>query len=147
MQLGDPAAAEDLAAEVWEKIYRALPRFDEGRGSFETWLYAITRNAIKDHFLRAPKERSRPLDEAEELPSTRPTPESELIAAEDESELLHALAALPPRMREILGLKFSAGMSNRSIAEATGLREGHIAVLLHRGIRRLRQDLTRRSEP
>ena len=42
--LRDRAAAEDLAQEVFLKLWQALPRYD-GRAQLSTWIYAITRNA------------------------------------------------------------------------------------------------------
>src|SRR5215510_5623590 len=42
--LRDRAAAEDLAQEVFVKLWQALPRYD-GRAQLSTWIYAITRNA------------------------------------------------------------------------------------------------------
>ena len=42
--LGDRAAAEDLAQEVFVKLWQALPKYD-GRAQLSTWIYAITRNA------------------------------------------------------------------------------------------------------
>ena len=42
--LRDRAAAEDLAQEVFVKLWQALPRYD-GRARLSTWIYAITRNA------------------------------------------------------------------------------------------------------
>ena len=44
---GDATAAEDVAQEVWIKVYRSLATFDE-RARFSTWLFRVTRNTCLD---------------------------------------------------------------------------------------------------
>jgi RNA polymerase sigma-70 factor (ECF subfamily) len=46
---------------------------------------------------------------------------------------------LSPRQRDLLALKFTAELSNRQIAEMTGLTEQNVGVILHRSIRKLRR--------
>ncbi len=48
VQTGDPADADDLTQDVLVHMIRRLDRF-EGRSAFTTWLYAVTRNAARDH--------------------------------------------------------------------------------------------------
>ena len=68
------------------------------------------------------------------------TPPPEEIAERDESrsELLEAVARLSERERELVALKFAAGLTHRTIAELTGLSEGNVGVILYRAVRRLR---------
>ena len=60
---------------------------------------------------------------------------------EERDRLLAALARLPARERDLIGLKFAAGLTNRRIADLTGLTESNVGVILYRTIRRLRTDL------
>ena len=57
---GDPTVAEDVAQEVWIKVYRSLATFDE-RARFSTWLYRVTRNTCLDA-VRAGKHRPVPVE-------------------------------------------------------------------------------------
>jgi len=50
-----------------------------------------------------------------------------------------ALAALPPRERDLVALKFHAGLSNSEIARALGMSESNAGTLLHRTITKLRK--------
>ncbi|MGC2793702.1 MAG: sigma-70 family RNA polymerase sigma factor, partial [Candidatus Sulfotelmatobacter sp.] len=47
---GSSHDAEDLAQEVFIKIYRTLPTYDSSKGAFVTWVTTITRNLLVDHF-------------------------------------------------------------------------------------------------
>ena len=49
-QVGDHHTAEDLAAEVFERMIRALPRYEEQGVRFQAWLFRIARNAAVDYF-------------------------------------------------------------------------------------------------
>jgi RNA polymerase sigma factor (sigma-70 family) len=49
-----------------------------------------------------------------------------------------ALARLSARERDVLALKFGSAITNREIARLTGLGESHVAVIIYRAVRRLR---------
>lgn len=55
--------------------------------------------------------------------------------------LLDALAQLEERERDLIALKFAAGLNNRQIAEITGLTPGNVGVILYRSVQRLRNIL------
>ena len=55
------ADAEDLCADVFEKIARKLPDFDSTKASLSTWIFTITRNTVIDYFRR-----SKPSEEIDE---------------------------------------------------------------------------------
>ena len=46
--LGDPGLAEEVVQDAFTSVWRNADRFDPGRASFRTWLYALTRNRIID---------------------------------------------------------------------------------------------------
>jgi RNA polymerase sigma-70 factor (ECF subfamily) len=134
-QTGDPAAADDLLSAVFEKVYLGLHRFDPRRGPLKPWLYAIVRNCLRSHQRRSPHVAHAPVDR---LPSAQPGPEDLAVAHDTQRELATAVSRLARRDREVIGLKFTAGLSNESIARVLGLRKAHVAVVLHRAIVRLR---------
>src|SRR5512139_2028995 len=110
------ATAEDLTSATFEKAWRARERYRKDRAAASTWLLAIARNVVIDHFRR-----SRPAVPLEDAPlRDDETPET-LALREARSERLRALlGALPERERELLALKFGAGATNRAIATITG---------------------------
>ena len=82
-----------------------------------------------------------PLDWAEELPAPDDPAESVLVHAEELQAMRRELTTLKEREQEIIRLRFVAGLTNRAIGKAMGLREGNVAVILYRALRKLRTKL------
>ena len=128
-RFGDHADAEDLTGRTFEKAWRSRHRYRRDVAAFSTWLMSIARNVAVDHL------RSRrlhlPLDEAADV-RTGTTPEDEASRRSDAAHLARLLNALPERDRELVALKYGAGLTNRQIAQATSLSESNVGTLLHR---------------
>jgi RNA polymerase sigma-70 factor (ECF subfamily) len=135
-RLGDTAEAEDLTARTFEKAWRARRRYRRDVAGFATWLLTIARNVAIDH-LRA-RQRYEPLDAAAAVPSSDATPEQRAVQHADAQRLGVLLATLPARERELIAMKYGAGMTNRAIARATGLSESNVGTILHRAVESLR---------
>src|SRR3989339_348209 len=73
--------------------------------------------------------------------SREPGPDERLAASQENERLLRALAGLDSRSREVLGLKFQAGLNNRQIAEVLDLGESHVGVLVYRAVKKLQAEL------
>ena len=137
-RVGDPASADDVAGRVFERALDRLETYDPKTGPVEAWLFGIARNAVADHF-RAKRWLSwLPLDAFAERPDRDAKNEDVLVADESRRELRRALDRLSARERELLALKFGAGMTNRAIADHLGLGESNVGVILHRAVLRLR---------
>jgi RNA polymerase sigma-70 factor (ECF subfamily) len=134
-RVGDGPEAEDLTSITFEKAWRARHRYRRDLAAFTTWLFAIARNVAIDHYRQ--QRPHVPLDEAADLPG----PETAATAAErrsDAARLAHLLALLPDREREVLSLKYGAGLTNRAIAGMTGLSESNVGTIVHRTVALLR---------
>jgi RNA polymerase sigma-70 factor (ECF subfamily) len=105
-----------------------------------TWLLAIARNLLIDHYrARGPGGSDVNLDELEpdELPSSNGmTPAIGL-----EPELARALAGLPQRDREVVALRYGGELTGPEIVELTGLSLANVQQILSRSLRRLRAAL------
>lgn len=138
-RLDDAATADDLTALTFERALARLDSYRPQRAPFAAWLFAIARNALADH-LRA--QRRHPwfsFDGWRNCPTGDPLPEESVVAAENRRCLLAAVAQLDERQRDLIGLKFGAGLGNQEIAGLTGLSEGNVGVILHRALSRLRE--------
>jgi RNA polymerase sigma-70 factor (ECF subfamily) len=127
--------AEDLTSETFEKAWRGRHKYRRDLGAFTTWLFAIARNVAIDHYRRqVPLE---PLDHASHVAATG-SPEEDAMRASEVARLTALLATLGERERELIALRYGAGLTNRSIARLSGLSESNVGTILHRAISDLR---------
>ncbi|MFL5834913.1 MAG: RNA polymerase sigma factor [Solirubrobacterales bacterium] len=134
--LRDSAAAEEVTAAVFERAYRKRNRFDPKRGEPRAWLFGIARNAALDE-LRRRSRQSELTTEPADLGSLG----SSEIAEDSERRLAvsAALERLDPRERELIALKFFAGLANAEIAQVLGIGESNAGTKLHRAMTKLRE--------
>jgi len=135
LRVNDEALAQDLTATTFEK---ALTHLDQLRspGAFGGWLFRIARNELAGHYRRHREQVSLEAvtNHADDVPSV----EAQAERNEELARVLIALRTLSEREQEIIGLKFFGGLKNAEIGQAMDLRAGHVAVLLYRAIRRVR---------
>jgi RNA polymerase sigma factor (sigma-70 family) len=131
----DRGAAEDVVAAAFERAYRRLRSYDPRRGSARQWLFGIARNVALDELRRRrrvatlaaePGDASAASDDAAADPVRRATVRA-------------ALAGLDPRDREVVALKFFAGLDNAEIAGVLGISPSNAGTRLHRAVQRLRE--------
>jgi RNA polymerase sigma-70 factor (ECF subfamily) len=132
---------DDIVADVFESALTKIYLYRSEKGPFGLWLFAIARNAVNYHFRRQGRRKWLSLDFFEEQSNDHPLPEENVIRSEDKTALLRALSKIDDRKRDLVALKFAAGLSNRKIAQLTGMSESNVGVTLHRTIRRLRNEL------
>jgi RNA polymerase sigma-70 factor (ECF subfamily) len=135
------AVADDVVSETFVAVLETLERFDPLRGSFAAWLFTIAGRRLADHarrerrFWRAISRRWAPLALAED--DTLET----LVRREDAARLRAALAQLPDDERELLLLRYAAGLTSAQIGELRGLSPGATRMRLGRQRERLALDL------
>jgi len=134
--LRDRSAAEDVTAQAFERAYRRRRRFDPDRGSGRAWIFGIARNAALDELRR--RKRMAALDADPEDLAATPADESAETAFR-RAALRDAMATLDARERELVALKFFAGLTNAEIAAVTGTSESNAGTRLHRTITKLRR--------
>lgn len=134
--LRDPAAAEDVTALAFERALRRRRSFRAARGSERAWLFGIARNAALDELRR--RRRTSRL-EAEPPDAATPSPEEAAELADRRADVRAALDTLEPRDREVIALKFHAGLSNGELAVVLGVSESNAGTQLHRAMQRLRK--------
>ena len=134
--LRDRSAAEDVTALAFERAYRRRRSFNPRRGTLRSWLFGIARNAALDELRRRGRQATlaaEPVDEA------AIGPEQGAEVALRRAALRAAIADLAPRERELVALKFFAGLTNPEIAAVIGISETNAGTRLHRVIEKLRR--------
>ena len=139
--LRDRSAAEDVTALAFERAYRKHRSFDAERGSARGWLFGIARNAALDELRR--KKRQATLA-AEPEDANALTTEDQAEALIRRAAVRAALATLPVRDRELIALKFHAGLENAEIAAIVGVSPSNAGTMLHRAMTKLREALDAR---
>jgi RNA polymerase sigma factor (sigma-70 family) len=134
--LRDEAAAEEVTAAAFERAYRKRSRYDRSRGEPRAWLFGIARNATLDELRRRGRQ-AELTAEPEDLDGARPHESAE--EAERRLALAAGLATLTGSERELIALKFFAGLSNREIAAVLDLSESNAGTKLHRAVTKLRE--------
>jgi RNA polymerase sigma factor (sigma-70 family) len=132
------ADAEDLTQRTFERALRAWQRFDPERSSPRTWLLAIARNLLIDHYRADRSERLQSLDDAPEAALGSELPEPDLGLDPD---LAKALSLLTPRDREIIALRYGGDLSGPEIAKLTDLSVANVQQVISRSLRRMRAAL------
>jgi RNA polymerase sigma-70 factor, ECF subfamily len=134
--LRDRSTAEDVTAQAFERAYSRRAGYRARRGSREAWLFGIARNAALDE-LRRRKRRARL--EAEPADVDAPDADEQVELTLRRETVRAAMGALDGRERDLLALKFSAGLSNAEIAAVLGLSETAAGTRLHRTLTKLRK--------
>jgi RNA polymerase sigma factor (sigma-70 family) len=133
--LRDRSAAEDVAAAAFERAYRRRGRYDARRGTPRAWLFGIARNAALDELRRRRRAAAAELP----APAAGPDPDEAAELAAQRAAVRDALARLPARERELIALKYHAGLSNAELASVLGVSVSNAGTLLHRAMSKLRE--------
>lgn len=144
-RVGDGHLAEDITATVFE---RALAKLASVRDPdrVRAWLFTIARNAVTDE--RRRRRPGAPLEAIETLEHLWvDSPETQALARDEWHRLVQYLAELDDRDREILGLRFAAGLSNREVGDIVERSESYVAQIVHRAVVKLRQRFAHEETP
>jgi RNA polymerase sigma-70 factor (ECF subfamily) len=143
---GNHYDAEDIAQDVFIKVYRSLDRFRYD-AQLTSWLYRIVMNACIDHKRRHSPAGWAPFTEEAELqmantPAEGPGPEDRAYGSQLGQVLEAEIARLPPGQRLVFTMRHHEGLKLSEIADALGLAEGTVKRQLHAAVHRLRGALT-----
>jgi RNA polymerase sigma-70 factor (ECF subfamily) len=134
--LRDSAAAEDVTASAFERAYRKQRTYKAKRGSERAWLFGIARNAALDELRRRKRSAALTADPAD---IDAALPEDAAEAGLRRAAVRASLARLGSRERELIALKFSAGLDNAEIAAVLGVSVSNAGTKLHRAMTKLRE--------
>ncbi len=138
-RITDEAQADDIACNVWQKVFEKQSSFDESKGNIEQWLFTIARNQVNSHFrLYYIKNFFSMTDKEEVFSSKEKQPLDKLGEEEDLKQLSAALAALNQKERDLISLKFFSSLNNREIAKITSLSESNVGTIINRAVNKIK---------
>ncbi len=144
-RVGNPSVADDLTSQSFLRALDRLETYDPRKAGIGQWILGIARNLVRDHLRARRRWGWLPLEWLGERATSEPDPEQRAIRSEQDRQLFHAIRGLSDRERDVLGLKFGAGLTNRAIASVTGLGESHVGVIVYRAVGQLRARLEGRG--
>ncbi len=115
------ADAEDLCADVFEKVFRRIDEYDQEKASLSTWIFTITRNTLIDHFRK-----SKPTEELDENLSDDTAVDASMLERETLGELAAALNQMPQELRDIVVLLYYDRKPMTEIAKLMHLSYGAV---------------------
>ncbi|MCY3783678.1 MAG: sigma-70 family RNA polymerase sigma factor [Chloroflexi bacterium] len=139
LMTGDRAQAEEHVQEAFLAAWRGMPGFHSER-PVKPWLMRILVNTVMSQRRRRVVSTVSLEYESEAEDAARPAEEIE--AQHDRLVIRQALAGLNPEQRQVVVLRFFAGLTVPQLAEAIGVREGTVKSRLHRALGQLRDQLT-----
>jgi len=140
--LGNRADAEDVAQEVFLRVWQQAAKWRAGEARFSTWLHRVTLNLCHDRLRRR---REVALDAAGDPPSGAPPPGADLQRRAVAARVQAALAQLPERQRDAILLCHYQELGNIEAAEVLDISVEALESLLSRGRKRLRELLTKEA--
>jgi RNA polymerase sigma-70 factor (ECF subfamily) len=133
--------ALDLSQEVLLRVRKGLRSYQPG--SFEGWLWRITRNAFIDETRRRKRRPTVPLPDDDRSPlGVAPGADEALAAMRLDDDIQSALLALPVEFREAVVLCDVVGLTYDEIAAAAGVPVGTVRSRIHRGRSMMRARLS-----
>ena len=134
--------AEDVTEEIFLRVVANLERYQWRGLPFGAWIFRIARNEVVSH-ARRQRRRGVPAPLSDAIPDAR----QDHVAAYEQGVTLElvreASARLPAAQRDVIAMRFGAGLSVAETARTLGKTENNVKVLQHKAIARLRKTVRR----
>lgn len=147
LRVRDNRVAEDLASEVFVRALHGAGTYEDTGAPMSAWIFRIAHNIVVDHLRRnGRRPLSVPLDDAAALtPDASPV---EVVEREEELVLLvSALQRLSERQRQVLSLRFGAGMTAKQVGRVMGKSPGAVRQMQFGALRKLRRLMNGHGTP
>jgi RNA polymerase sigma-70 factor, ECF subfamily len=137
----DPAHAEDLTGEVFLRMVANLSNYQDRSLPFRAWLYGIARNLVIDDYRKSRIRQYVPLESVagDAVEGKSPEELTEQVLAF--TRVKNALSKMAPDQREVIELRFLAGLSLNEVAASVNKTVAAVKSLQHRGLTVLRNNL------
>jgi RNA polymerase sigma-70 factor (ECF subfamily) len=137
-RVSDQQLAEDLTGEIFTRMVISLPGYRPTAVPFRAWLYRIARNLVVDHHRSQNGRVPTSLDVVENLSGESGQPGPIVEQQLTQERIRAALANIDPAQKEVVILRFLAGLSLAEVAQTLDKTVPAVKSLQHRGLTSLR---------
>ncbi len=144
LKVDSQETAEDVTSKVFTKGWEAYKAKFETRNSkleiknMGAFLYQIARNAVIDHYRSKGRANVVSVDASPDIADPKTSPQDKAILGADISTIKNAIKKLSKEHQDIIILHYLEDMPIENIAELLGRPAGTIRVMLHRGLKDLK---------
>ena len=143
-RVGNTKDAEDLTQQVFLKAWQAIGRYKQTSSPFLAWLMRISHNLVID-FYRSIKDKV--FLDAEIVANDVCSSPERIVETEFTQQMLRrAILQLPDEQQQVILMSFIEGFTYAEIASTLGKSEGNIRVILHRGLKKMRNLLEKEKD-
>lgn len=139
-RVGNRDLAEDLASDVFVRAVESYGSFQQRGLPVQAWLFRIAHNLVVDHYRRASKRKSVPIDDAERI-SGPSDPHREVELKLSMERVSQAMRLLNPGQQEVIALRFIGGLSAEEAGGIMGRTSGAVRELQRTALKALRAHL------
>jgi RNA polymerase sigma-70 factor, ECF subfamily len=137
----DHQLAQDLTGEIFTRMVTSLHQYENSGYPFSAWLYRIARNLIIDHQRRGNHYMQVPIEEVYHVSAAGYEPAAIVEKQLNVERVYQALDQIDETQREVIRLRFLAGLSLQEVANTLGKTVGAIKAQQYRGLVALRATL------
>jgi RNA polymerase sigma-70 factor (ECF subfamily) len=131
--------AEDILADVFLRVWKVLPKYQDRGTPFLVLLFRIARNRLIDHYRHVGTRKPSISIDYVSIPDRRSEPADMVVAKWENAELMRKMQKLREDYRTVLVLRFISGLSPDETAQVMGRSVGAVRVLQHRALASLRE--------
>lgn len=134
-KVGNRFEAEDIAEHVFLKALENIASFEWRGYPFSSWLFRIASNLVVDHYRANNRYETVEVDDEAYIEGDKVVcPERLALKEFDRQEVVKAIRMLTEDQRQVVVMRFIAGMTNEEVAKAIGKSIGAVKVLQHRAL-------------
>lgn len=138
-RVGSDQDADDLTSEVFVRMVKDLPRYQDTGIPFEAWLYRIASARVADFHRR--RQRHVQVALMDNLASDSPHLEDELLNVQETTQLRQAISRLSEEDQNVLIMRFVERKSHQEVAAILNKSESAVKSIQHRALIRLAEHL------
>lgn len=139
VRINDTSEAENLGGDVFLRVLQSLDSYRGRPEQMRAWLFKIAHNVAVDYIRKMSKRRNVPLHKLEI--SETPDLEEQAERRIQMNRLSQALQRLTPAQREVIGLRFFAGLSSDEAGKVLGKSGGAVREMQRAAIKTLREEM------